>query len=62
MTVRPHENGSEHRDDEEFNIASEAEGVKMGNHWITATFGVAIWITMACMNVANLVLVGKGQA
>ena len=38
------------------------EGVKMRNHWITAAFAVLIWTVMAAMNVANLVLLGKGQS
>jgi metal iron transporter len=37
------------------------EGVKMRNHWITAAFAVLIWTVVAAMNVANLVLLGKGQ-
>jgi metal iron transporter len=37
------------------------EGVKMRNHWITATFGVLIWLVITIMNVANLVLLGLGK-
>ncbi|GKT40609.1 manganese transporter SMF1 [Colletotrichum spaethianum] len=36
--------------------------VKMANSWYTAVFAVLIWILIAAMNVANLVLLGKGQA
>lgn len=36
--------------------------VKMRNHWFTAAFAVVIWVVMAAMNVANLVLTGKGDA
>jgi len=40
---------------------SQPAGVKMRNHWVTAVFGVIIWIIIAVLNVANLVLLGKGQ-
>lgn len=36
-------------------------GVKMRNHWVTTVFAVMIWLVMVVMNVANLVLTGKGQ-
>ncbi|ESZ99396.1 hypothetical protein SBOR_0158 [Sclerotinia borealis F-4128] len=36
-------------------------GTKMRNHWITAAVAGFIWIVMAAMNVANLVLLGKGE-
>lgn len=35
--------------------------VKMANSWYTAVLAVLIWITIAGMNVANLVLLGKGE-
>ncbi len=34
------------------------QGVKMRNHWVTATFAVLIWLVIAIMNVALLVIVG----
>lgn len=37
------------------------EPVKMRNNWIVATLGVIIWLIITIMNVANLVLVGKGE-
>ncbi|APA07928.1 hypothetical protein SS1G_00454 [Sclerotinia sclerotiorum 1980 UF-70] len=37
------------------------EGTKMRNHWITAVVAAVIWTIMAAMNVANLVLLGKGE-
>jgi metal iron transporter len=37
------------------------EPVKMRNNWIVATLGVLIWLIITVMNVANLVLLGKGQ-
>lgn len=38
------------------------QGVKMRNHWVTTTFAVLIWLVIAVMNVALLVLVGLGKA
>ncbi|OHE98439.1 metal ion transporter metal ion transporter [Colletotrichum orchidophilum] len=34
--------------------------VKMANSWYTAGLAVLVWVIMAAMNVANLVLLGKG--
>ncbi|KAK9360202.1 natural resistance-associated macrophage protein-domain-containing protein [Lipomyces starkeyi] len=39
-----------------------AEGVKMRNHWAVAVLGILIWLVIAVMNVALLVLVGMGKA
>ncbi|KAH7342851.1 natural resistance-associated macrophage protein-domain-containing protein [Rhexocercosporidium sp. MPI-PUGE-AT-0058] len=39
----------------------QPDGVKMRNNWITATFAVIIWLIITVMNVANLVLLGKGD-
>ncbi|KAH7142887.1 transporter smf2 [Dactylonectria estremocensis] len=40
----------------------ESDGaVKMGNSWYTAIFAVLVWLIIAVMNVANLVLLGKGE-
>jgi metal iron transporter len=36
----------------------DGDSVKVRNHWITATFAVLIWLIIAVMNVALLVLVG----
>jgi len=69
MTVRPH--GAVNQDDEETvdeNVVSAVDGgrienrFKMRNHWITAVFSVVIWTIIAAMNVANLVLLGKGDS
>ncbi|PQE16876.1 metal ion transporter metal ion transporter protein [Rutstroemia sp. NJR-2017a BBW] len=51
---------------EELGGGGEEEGVrgagtKMRNHWVTAAVAGGIWLVMACMNVANLVLLGKGE-
>lgn len=35
---------------------------KMRNNWVTAAFAVIIWVVIAAMNIANLVLTGRGQA
>jgi metal iron transporter len=39
-----------------------AEYVQMRNHWVTAGFALVIWGVIVVMNVALLVLVGKGVA
>ncbi|KAM0248910.1 hypothetical protein ACHAP5_003117 [Fusarium lateritium] len=43
-----------HEDEEEVEV-------KMGNAWYTTTLAVLIWLLIAIMNVANLVLLGEGQ-
>ncbi|KAI8648538.1 Manganese transporter [Fusarium keratoplasticum] len=35
--------------------------VKMGNSWYTAILAILMWLIIAVMNVANLVLLGKGE-
>ncbi|KAK1637520.1 metal ion transporter metal ion transporter [Colletotrichum phormii] len=48
--------------DEEESATAPADGaVKMANSWYTAGFAVLVWVIMAAMNVANLVLLGKGE-
>jgi metal iron transporter len=68
MTVRAHRRGTNTAmDGDEEEIADgviEApvqEPVKMKNNWLVAALGVIIWLIMTVMNVANLVLLGKGQ-
>jgi metal iron transporter len=46
---------------EEIGMGVQEEDVKMRNHWVTTAFGVLIWLIIAAMNVANLVLLGLGQ-
>ncbi|KAL5048914.1 hypothetical protein BDW71DRAFT_11341 [Aspergillus fruticulosus] len=41
---------------------SGAEGVKMGNGFLVSAIAVLVWIIIAVMNVALLVLVGMGKA
>ena len=41
--------------------AGENQGVKMRNHWVTTAFAVLIWTIIAALNIANLVLTGRGQ-
>ncbi|KAK1728295.1 metal ion transporter metal ion transporter [Colletotrichum acutatum] len=48
-------------DDEESTTAPTDGTVKMANSWYTAGFAVLVWVIMAAMNVANLVLLGKGE-
>ena len=57
------ENGNEEgeRDDGEtrdleVEATAGVQEVKMRNHWVTTVFAVAIWLVIAVMNVANLVL------
>ncbi|KAH7115668.1 NRAMP family [Dactylonectria macrodidyma] len=38
-----------------------AGAVKMGNSWHTAIFAGLVWLVITVMNVANLVLLGKGE-
>lgn len=49
-------------DDGEGEAHEREQGIKMRNHWITATFAVLIWLVIAIMNVALLVTVGLGKA
>ncbi len=35
---------------------------KMRNHWIVSGLAIAIWLVIAIMNVALLVLLGLGKA
>ncbi|WQF84349.1 Putative NRAMP family protein [Colletotrichum destructivum] len=60
MTVRDGEARLRSRVDEE--TLDDAGGlVKMANSWYTAALAVLIWVIIAAMNVANLVLLGKGE-
>ncbi len=34
------------------------EGIKMRNHWTVTAFAVLLWLVVAVMSVANLVLLG----
>lgn len=72
MTVRPHGGRDLDADEEEAVDSSgrvtngqqgqeQQEGVKMRNSWLTAGVAVVIWLIITVMNVANLVLLGKGQ-
>lgn len=46
--------------DEEFE--QEVERVEMRNHWLVSGFAIAVWLVIAIMNVALLVLLGLGKA
>ncbi|KAE9373492.1 transporter protein smf2 [Stipitochalara longipes BDJ] len=68
MTVRAPEAGDNDEIDEEAVdggldgvVDRPRQGVKMKNHWIVAALAVIIWLVITIMNVANLVLLGKGQ-
>lgn len=41
---------------------SSADGVKMRNNWLVTAIAVIVWVIIAVMNVALLVLVGLGKA
>ncbi|KAL8740244.1 MAG: hypothetical protein Q9190_007033 [Brigantiaea leucoxantha] len=43
-------------------LGTDAGTVKMKNHWVVVIFAVLVWLVMATMNVALLVLVGLGKA
>ena len=53
-------NGPEPAADAELDY--EVEVVKMRNHWIVSAFAVLVWLVIAVMNVALLVLLGLGKA
>ena len=40
----------------------EPREVKMRNHWLVSIFAILVWLVIAIMNVALLVLVGLGKA
>jgi metal iron transporter len=67
MTVQPGNARYQLRDsaegEEESNVGIGPSGnpVKMANSWPVAAFGLVIWVIIAAMNVANLVLLGKGE-
>jgi len=64
MTVRTPEPGSSAISFDGFDEATDAPrtgGVKMRNSWWVAAIAVVIWLVITIMNVANLVLLGKGE-
>ncbi|CRK18126.1 hypothetical protein BN1708_012246 [Verticillium longisporum] len=40
---------------------SEINEFRMANSWYTATFAVLLWLAIAVLNIANLVLLGMGE-
>ncbi|RFU27725.1 hypothetical protein B7463_g8621, partial [Scytalidium lignicola] len=64
MTVKANPNADMLGDDEEtVDVTTEGESdTKMRNGWLVAGLAVIIWLVIAVMNVANLVLLGKGQS
>ncbi|KAM0323342.1 hypothetical protein ACHAQA_008935 [Verticillium albo-atrum] len=42
-------------------VESDVVLVKLANSWYTTVFAVLVWITIAGMNLANLVLLGRGE-
>jgi metal iron transporter len=63
MTVGVHaqRNEADHEMTFEGIERTDVETKKMRNHWLTAVLGVIIWLIITVMNVANLVLLGKGE-
>jgi metal iron transporter len=64
MTVGVHAQRNGTDNEASFDGAAEGpvvETKKMRNHWVTAIIGVLIWLIITVMNVANLVLLGKGE-
>ena len=45
----------------EMTVDVHDQGVNMRNHWLVTVFAVLIWLVITTMNIANLVLLGKGQ-
>lgn len=70
MTVRTPGSGNDDEGDEEVMDGNldgivdrpRQSGVKMRNHWVVAALAVVIWLIITIMNIANLVLLGKGQS
>lgn len=46
---------------EESGNVAHGEGKSMKNSWLTTGVAVIVWLVIACMNVANLVLLGLGK-
>lgn len=44
-----------------YNRDGHVEGIKMANSWWLAIIAATVWLIIAVMNVANLVLLGLGQ-
>ncbi|KAK4190789.1 natural resistance-associated macrophage protein-domain-containing protein [Podospora australis] len=40
---------------------ADRNAVKMANNWLTASFGILVWLIITVMNIANLVLLGQGS-
>ncbi|OBU00746.1 hypothetical protein VE01_01191 [Pseudogymnoascus verrucosus] len=76
MTVRPPRAGVEEEEESDdeggrgvlvvtlvgLGLGGDEEGVvSFKNRWVTAVFAVVVWLFIAIMNVANLVLLGSGN-
>ncbi|PHH88540.1 hypothetical protein CDD83_7407 [Cordyceps sp. RAO-2017] len=49
-------------DEEEAHREDDAQGIDMSNPWWLIAAAALVWLVIAVMNVANLVLLGKGKA
>ena len=45
----------------EIGTANQDPSVGMRNHWVTTTIAVLLWLVVAVLNVANIVLLGLGK-
>ncbi|KAM0741490.1 hypothetical protein ACQRIT_004347 [Beauveria bassiana] len=61
MTVRPGMARYHVEDETEVESVDEAPGIDMSNPWWLIILGGLVWLVMAVMNVANLVLLGLGK-
>ncbi|KAH8812015.1 natural resistance-associated macrophage protein-domain-containing protein [Xylogone sp. PMI_703] len=64
MTVKANPNADIFGDEEDATreVTEEERDVKMRNQWYVAAVAIIIWIIIAVMNVANLVLLGTGKS
>lgn len=60
MTVKPLEARDENEGAVRLTEQQMEEGYKMKNNWLTTGIAILIWLIITVMNVANLVLLGKG--
>ncbi|KAM3514829.1 hypothetical protein MY11210_001553 [Beauveria gryllotalpidicola] len=62
MTVRPGMARYHVEDESEVASVDEVPGIDMSNPWWLVILGSLVWLAMAVMNVANIVLLGLGKA
>ena len=62
MTVQPGMARLQLEVDEEDRASAEQTGIKMANSWLLTGVSCIVWVIIAVMNVANLVLLGLGDS